>query len=240
MRTARSDDLNRTEIVNADGPSSMLRDPTSWELSPVTIYFRDLKPRVIEFIGRAEIIVGCVAWMTEPDILSALAKVPHGVSIIVQKEDFLRPDANNKGDWKSRLREQYGSLPYPPDRLSMPGIINGMSCCSDPTIQPVRCAGMGDHGKVRPNMHHKFLVACRAVSKTDEHNQSFLIPVPFAVWTGSANLTANSIRSLENAIVIESKKIGQAYYAEWAQIAAISEPLDWDSEWVAPEWRIGT
>jgi len=31
-----------------------------------------------------------------------------------------------------------------------------------------------------------------------------------------------------------------AYYREWAHVLALSEPLDWTSEWCAPEWRIGT
>jgi phosphatidylserine/phosphatidylglycerophosphate/cardiolipin synthase-like enzyme len=98
-------------------------------------------------------------------------------------------------------------------------------------------------------MHHKFLVACHVVSRTEKRygddpsdfvTATVPVPVPFAVWTGSANLTANSVRSLENGLVIDSERIAQAYYDEWAQVAAISEPLDWTSEWVAPEWRIGS
>ena len=41
-------------------------------------------------------------------------------------------------------------------------------------------------------------------------------------------------------MVIEDEAIAQAYYNEWNQLAALSEPLDWDSEWCHPEWRIGT
>ena len=35
-------------------------------------------------------------------------------------------------------------------------------------------------------------------------------------------------------------RIVQAYYQEWGQVFALSEPLDWESEWVEPEYRIGT
>ena len=63
---------------------------------------------------------------------------------------------------------------------------------------------------------------------------------PYEVWTGSFNLTYNASASLENAIVVKHPEIVWAYYREWEQIEAISEPLDWKSEWSAPEWRIGS
>ena len=64
--------------------------------------------------------------------------------------------------------------------------------------------------------------------------------VPYKVWTGSFNFTNNAERSFENAVVLEEPSIVQAYFKEFQQIAALSEPLDWESEWVEPEWRIGT
>ena len=60
------------------------------------------------------------------------------------------------------------------------------------------------------------------------------------VWTGSYNISQTAAKSLENAVVIRDQVIAQAYFNEWSQIMALSEPLDWESEWVAPEWRIGT
>lgn len=63
---------------------------------------------------------------------------------------------------------------------------------------------------------------------------------PYAVWTGSFNFSDNGTKSFENAVVIEDVAIAEAYLEEWGQIAALSEPLDWSSEWMAPEWRIGT
>ena len=53
-------------------------------------------------------------------------------------------------------------------------------------------------------------------------------------------LSNTATKSLENTVIIHSKKVAQAYFNEWAQITALSEPLDWESEWSAPEWRIGT
>jgi len=63
---------------------------------------------------------------------------------------------------------------------------------------------------------------------------------PYAVWTGSFNFTKNAGFSLENAVIMRNPKIVNAYLLEWANVEAISEPLDWENDWVAPEWRIGT
>jgi hypothetical protein len=38
-------------------------------------------------------VIGCIAWLTNTKIIQALRKVDQGVQIIVQKEDFLRPDS---------------------------------------------------------------------------------------------------------------------------------------------------
>lgn len=62
--------------------------------------------------------------------------------------------------------------------------------------------------------------------------------MPSAVWTGSFNFTQNSELSLENALYITDPEIVAAYFEEYGQIAAISEPLDWESKWIAPEWLI--
>lgn len=52
--------------------------------------------------------------------------------------------------------------------------------------------------------------------------------------------TAFSQDRVELEVKLENPVIAQAYYHEWEQIVAASEPLDWDSEYVKPQWRIGT
>ena len=39
---------------------------------------------------------------------------------------------------------------------------------------------------------------------------------------------------------IDDPAVVTAYYHEYEQIFALSEPLDWSSEYVDPEWRIGS
>lgn len=46
--------------------------------------------------------------------------------------------------------------------------------------------------------------------------------------------------SLENALYITEPAIVEAYFNEYQQIAALSEPLNWGSDWCAPEWRLGS
>lgn len=207
-------------------------------------YFDDLEDRLIEHISSVNLVVGCVAWLTNKRILSALSGVKNGVSIIVQKEDFLRPDYGVSSDWKRRLREAYDNLPSPPCRYSNWGNpLESMSYACGPSIQPIRC--MGNHNKNKspafPRMHHKFLVFCHYMDGTGslgEIGQDRITPL--AVWTGSFNFSENANNSMENAVFFNDPAVVSAYFNEWNQIAARSEPLDWTSEWAEPEWRIGS
>ena len=105
--------------------------------------------------------------------------------------------------------------------------------------EAVRCVGV--HGvsrsKATPRMHHKFLVACKAPKESNDYPEP---PTPFAVWTGSFNPTRNGTMSRENAVCIYSSEVAEGYFKEWYQMLAISEPLNWTSEWCDPEYRFGT
>lgn len=208
------------------------------------VHFRNLEHHLISYIREAQIIVGCVAWLTHPETLKALAET-QGVSLIVQKEDFLRPDLGDNHNWKQQLRQRYKALPTRLNRLSVDGTrLHLMSCCTDPLIDPVRCIGNYNSEKkpAFPRMHHKFIVFCQLKTKeTDLENCDIDdIIEPYMVWTGSFNFTKNAASSLENAIVSRDPNIVNAFYQEWGQIAALSEPLNWEHQWVEPEWRIGT
>ncbi len=211
------------------------------EQGDIIVYFRNLEERLIEHIKQADLVVGCIAWLTHDRVLSALAGVPNGVAIVVQKEDFLRPDIGDNINWKRKLNDMYKALPEGPDRYHWPGLIGNLSVCGDPVIDSVRCVGNynKDKSPAFPRMHNKFLVFCKCKMFDDEGDFNFHIS-PYLVWTGSFNLTKNASFSLENAIVISDPSIVDAYYREWEQIEAISEPLDWQSEWSVPKWRIGT
>jgi phosphatidylserine/phosphatidylglycerophosphate/cardiolipin synthase-like enzyme len=203
----------------------------------VDVVFRNHRARLIEEIGRSSVVLGCVAWLTDGHVLDALARRDH-VSIVVQKEDFLRPDLG--GQRAQTLRAQYARLPSPILRYSLPGGVSHLSYACDPSIEPVRC--VGNHNRQRrpawPRMHNKFLIFCDQVSSGDE--DSGLDVIPRRVWTGSYNISYNAAASWENAVLIESEEIADAYTREFAQILAFSEQLDWTTDWVEPEYRIGS
>jgi hypothetical protein len=205
----------------------------STESGPVTAHFGKLKAPLIDFIRGSNNIVGCVAWLTEFDVLDALSTVD--TAIVVQKEDFLRPDSG--GYKKNKLQAKYEKVTNNWERHWFPAPLGQLSYLSDPVVDGVRCAGNSNAEKkpASPRMHHKFLVRFEFDMTNDGP-----VAIPTAVWTGSFNFSHNAGNSLENAVVIEDLKIAGAYFSEFCRVAAISEPLDWESEYVAPQWRIGS
>lgn len=208
----------------------------SVEAGNTIAHFGDLTSAAIAFIEASPAVIGCVAWLTELRILSALRNRP--VALIVQKEDFLRPDAFAVSNWKQRLRTAYGALSGGFDRFEFPAPLSSASVATDPSIEAVRC--VGNHNSERlpamPRMHHKFLVRV----ERDTTSRSWEPVRPLAVWTGSFNFSANGGRSFENAVEIHDPEIAAGYVAEFARVATLSEQLDWTSDWVDAEWRIGT
>lgn len=211
----------------------------------VEVYLRNLEEHLIWHIQEAECILGCVAWLTNPRILAAMAEM-RNVALVVQKEDFLRPDTDNPRDWKSKLRRMYDKLPGGVYRSDFEGLMESLSFSCDTPMEPVRCVGNYNRDKspAFPRMHHKFIIFDRREYGThdfgDGPKECVTTHSPYAVWTGSFNFTDNATRSLENGLYITDPKIVKTYFDEWARVEAISELLDWTSDWVTPEWKIGT
>ena len=215
---------------------------TSVSSADVSVLFRNQKEILLGKISEYNCIIGCIAWFTDWDILEALSKIDRAI-IVVQKEDFLRPDLNAEGDWKLRLGKAYDKIKSGGDRFAWPGLMGKLSTSFDPTIKPIRCVGNHNSEKKSafPRMHNKFLVFCNLVEHPRPLPEAYSITLEKKeVWTGSYNLTKNAENSLENVVLIKNNQIAEAYYNEFCQIFALSEPLDWTSEWCAPEFRIGT
>lgn len=207
----------------------------------VSALFTNLESELIFQINRAEIILGCVAWLTNENIINALAKKQ--TQIVVQKEDFLRPEMFYLPDWKWKIRGMYDRLHFDITRHELPDFAQELSVCGDPEVAPVRCMGNYNRDKapVHPRMHHKFVLFCkRDFYPDDDYPGMFGDIKPYAVWTGSFNFTHNAGQSLENALIITIPEIVAAYTREYAHVLALSESLDWEADWVEPEYRIGT
>lgn len=234
VRRTDADNLNTVAIPNADGPDARLENHRATAPAEVTVMFDGLVEALVCQIKMAPAVAGCVAWLTHPDVLDALAS-PEMVSLLVQKEDFLRPDHVEMAS----VRKKYSRL-RASDRLLWGGtMVEYLSTGFDPTLHAVRCVGVRSNTRLSPRMHHKFMTFCRF---EDEHDGGYWGRVihPYAVWTGSFNPTVNGERSRENAVLIESCEVARAYLDEWAQLVALSEPLDWNSQYIEPEFRIGT
>jgi hypothetical protein len=231
--------LNETLIPNADGPDEPLKD-YSLELQGISIHFRDLESRLIKYIDNSDAVFGCVAWLTNYKILDALS-AKEKVSIVVQKEDFLKPDLKQGDNWRSVLKSKYDLLPGNVYRDSLPYPISEMSYGAWGGIDGIRCIGNNNKNKNPsfPRMHNKFLVFAKIITADADCPLDIRFE-PYAVWSGSFNLSHCASMSFENAIFIKNKDIATAYFREFCQILAISEPLDWKSDWIQPEWRIGS
>ena len=202
----------------------------------IHIIFNNIKNELLKIIPRFNYILGCVAWVTDFDILDALANVK-SAQLIINKEDFLRPEVRGSSNFKRILREKYNKITNHLDRYQHHYKLTEMSYCTDPSIEGVRCVGVkGD--SYSPRMHNKFLVFGEQKYSTPQ--DPYGVFYPHSVWTGSFNLTKMASNSFENVLYIEDEVVANMYYRQYCEIASLSEPLDWTSEYIQPEWRVGS
>lgn len=62
--------------------------------------------------------------------------------------------------------------------------------------------------------------------------------LPYAVWTGSFNLTYNGGKSMENVVYIKNPSIARLYTNMYKQIFALLEPLNWKKIYCAQVFNI--
>lgn len=227
------------------------RNPAESENAETTAYFRDLASHLDQRIREYPVVVGCVAWLTNERIIRTLSERER-VSLIIQKEDFLRPDT---GSWSGqKLRKLYGLLPPGPahDYVECWGdFVDQLNQHLIWQSEPVRWMGNFNTEKhpAFPRMHNKFLVFCdietaKRPAFDGDGEEDFPLITPRAVWTGSFNMTDNATKSLENAVFMKDASISRAYFDEWQHVFSLSEPIGyeaWENKWCPPEWfRVGT
>ena len=204
----------------------------------------NLAHKLAGWVRDADLVIGCFAWLTNFRVLDALAGVKYGCQIVVQKEDFLRPDKGHTSKSNAILQQKYAAMKCGVGRLELPHA-GSLSVCSGDSGEAVRCAGRrnDDRRKAVPRMHHKFAVKCRVLRVKEDNGHGEYehhVVTPTAVWTGSFNPTLNGAASRENAVIINSSAVADFYAKEWARVFAMSETLNWRSEWMCPDYRIGT
>ena len=206
------------------------------ELDEFELYIKDIKKELINKINIHDgPIVGNIAWLTDYDILEALSKKT--VQIIIQKEDFLRPDSINDNKFIKSIKKLYNKFSGF-DNMNL--FDYHISVCGHVEIPGVTCLGNlnSEKNPAHPRAHNKFLVFCD-YSEPDENNNSHIVPK--SVWTGSFNFTNNSGNSLENSIYFSGRNdIIKKYYEYYLHMLMCSEPLDFSWEWDSTTLRIGT
>lgn len=228
---------------------------TSSSHALVEAHFMHWKEALIRRIKEAEAVIGCIAWLTDPAILDALSSCS-AVSILVQKEDFLRPDGSDASlnTFRDRLTSQYRKL-KPLDWQSLGGthvadLLYGVCEHRFEIIDSaIRCVGNHntDRSPAFPRMHNKFLVFGRLIPTGEEYDDVDFKPdhrtqrfESTGIWTGSCNFSSNAGRSFENAVYIEDQAVQNAFRDEWAQIMMFSEPLNWKCSWASSDLRFGS
>lgn len=221
--------LNLLRIPEKRGWASVQIQDHRADSKRVSCYFRDIRAHLLHAIASGSHIAGCVAWVSDHEILSTLSK-KKGVALIVNKEEILRPDLNTS-NWgiRHRVRAALECLPKCETQW-FPEPLHGACDVDCNEAIGVRCVG---DIEASTNMHHKFIVIGRVVRRY--MGEEF---EPRSVWTGSFNFTANASNSLENAVWIRDRVIAMHYLREFAQLAAASEPLGFTSAHPDPTMRI--
>ncbi len=224
----------------------------------IEVVFRDHQKKLISLIKetkKGDFILCAIAWFTNFDILDELieaSKRDVKIAIVVQKEDFLRPDTTKTQDkWKSALQNKYNSIQKVSIDQGDFSVILDMATGAigeehhwgyrdgedfNEYILPVRCVGNHNSEKnpSSPRMHNKFMVFGSFVCVVEDDGQTYTEAEANTVWTGSYNCSKCAELSFENAVIIRNSKIAEAYTREFALLFLLSEELNWNSEWMKP------
>lgn len=213
--------------ASAAGPSPedyTLRGDGAWACdtgAQATLFSRDVSGHLAAVLeqeadrlaadGAQLALVGTVAWVTDWVLLRKIAAAAAaGVCLVVNKEDWLKPGT-------------YAALPaLDHTTLFGSGGMIAPSSSADPApCAPVWCAGALNTRNYLsfPRMHRKTLILCMRRAP-----DAYL--VPYAVWTGSFNLTQASRDGVEDAMLVHSAPIAAYAYRQFLAVLAHAETLD--------------
>ena len=185
----------------------------------VTVYFCNFRREFINILSESSkegtekiTIVGCIAWLSDPEILEALSYYCVQVFFLVNDEDF-----NCWGNGKTHLL--YDKLPWCYKSVSeLFGHLNDvyLPLTVKSSFAPVRCIkknGAGNH-----LMHNKYVVI---LSQKKEDKALTCV----STWLGSVNFTKNSSNNLESATYIEDERVAKSVFDDFSNLFILSSPL---------------
>lgn len=171
--------------------------------------------RMIETYGNNSILVGCVAWLSNPRIIEAMKTHCREVLLLVNDENYATWGNGKNAELYQRLphithslRELFGHLNTPLGQFDTKN------------YDPVRCIrNTGD-----ALMHSKYIIFFKPMAFETEYGFIYR-DIPAAVWTGSMNYTIKASRNQENAVFIESELIARFFFHDFACSFLTSAPI---------------
>ena len=151
--------LNNIKIYKYNSDNNQTDFSVVGENKNIEVYFKNIENNIIDKIKKYKNVIGCVAWLTNENILKELAK-KDTVIIIVQEEDFLRPDNKfdgNKLNWKNKIYNLYKNIEKNNGSLMLQWL--GINPRWE-TPSGIRRLGKINIDKVPafPRMHNKFII----------------------------------------------------------------------------------
>lgn len=190
----------------------------------VAAFVGDLEQNLINHIrahGNNNLVVGCVAWFSNPRIVEAIAQHCSSVLLLVNDENYSTWGNGKNIELYKRLPQIQCSLKELFGHLNTP-----LNMWDTSNYAPVRCIRTtGD-----ALMHSKYLIFFKTrgfeeFNSTTGQTEIVWKQVPASVWTGSMNYTIKASRNQENAVFIESEAIAQFYFNDFANSFGQSESL---------------
>lgn len=246
--------LNTIDPID-DGFLRLDKNNIEQQVCSVSAYFRDIKSELIANIRKADAVFGCVAWLSNADIINALAS-REIVSVVVsdqQKIDNLGK-LNSHKNWITPSHLVNSSNHFytltNSVTLGVEDISVKIPLCS---VRQLRYRDIWVEESIRekgdedsPYLHNKFVVFANVEYSKENlqdvageywgncvagdpqeyiKNNAKPIITPYAVWTGSFNFSQKAERHLENAVLIHGNSIAEKYFREFAQIYLLSTRL---------------
>ena len=200
--------------------------------SDVEVHFRNLEEVLVNEIHKHDIILGCVAWVSSPKVVEALAgkttclivdrKLPRLSKNMQEMYQLLR--MNDKSPIYQMLKNGHGWGEY--FSYSNGGEALPYTMYGDWNFE----AGMYyvDGGSYR-YMHHKFILMLKEDGDCSCGKKLYKP----TVWTGSYNFTKNAKTGLENAVIMRNNGVAAAYLGEFLEVfhnhALQLNVLDWET-----------
>ena len=198
-------------------------------------YFEKLEEHLIGYIEKSPYVIGCVAWLTNKNIIEALENIK-GVKIIINKEEYLNSNMKiGRKFYYKCLRGRYNEVT---DLFNI-----NCECCKKfvrdcPNFNKIFSPIFIDK-KLSENLSDDIekngaIITCGIVNNFSKMHHKFLIFFnnkfePTGVWTGSYNLSKTGNFSLENALYITDIDVMMEYIKEFFAIYPFSESYNWKS-----------